>query len=984
MVDILHELPGRARFRVRELRGGKRTAEHLVHGLKECDGIRHAVASTTTASVLVTFSGRRSAQEVGALIDRVLVDIASGAPDGTACTIDSEGRHTAIRARKWHLLPHEQVAGHFGASAEQGIAEDEIPGRRAAYGRNRLPAAAGRNVPAILTGQLTCLPVALTGAAALLALASGGMAEAALLIGIALLNAAIGTVAEASAEHTLNMVRESVDLRARVVRDGCVHDIPFDHVVPGDVLDLQAGSRVAADARLVHAQRLSVDEAALTGESIPVAKRLDPMTDASLPISARWNMVYRGTLVVDGSGRAVVTATGADTVLGRLQDFLGTLVPPEAQVAREVQGVMRRLLKMGLAAAALFTGVALWRGIGAMATLRGGFALLASAIPSGLSTLTVSAFALGQRDLRRNHVLVRRLRALGNLAATQVVCFDKTGTLTLNRMTVAEIRLPSGAVLLPGTNSETGEPAESIRSHVDARWLLHLVCLCNEAHLHHGSDPSLEGSSTERALIRMAERAGLDVAATRADHPALNLRRRTGRHAFMETLHRWDGQSRLRVIKGSPTEVLELCGYCHAEGGLHPLDARRRERIEAQNFQMAGSGLRVLGVAYRWEAAEASTADSDAEDAAWAWSGLVGLKDPVRKNARTVVRELHRAGIRTAVITGDQSLTAHRIGEELGLSGHESLRILDALDLQNLRGEGLRTVVTRTHVFARLSPAQKLQVIQAYQNAGLSVVMVGDGFNDVLAMKVADVSIAMGRRGAELAKRTADLVIEDDDLTHILQAIANGRAFYGNIRRGLRFVMAGAHMDVAGDLAAHSSRLSAPGPLQSVWSNLACLGLALEPAGTDRLSRPPEDVEAFLLSEADVRQTTVDALRAAAAAGLAGALEASGGGQGAFGRSLGVNQLLYAAACRSRDGLTRPPSRLLQAATVLAFGGALGATFMTRNPATWILQALAIASGAWLSRLWTRRSPQTEPSVPHHTLVPEIPSRAERRRFPEF
>ena len=340
------------------------------------------------------------------------------------------------------------------------------------------------------------------------------------------------------------------------------------------------------------------------------------------------------------------------------------------------------------------------------------------------------------------------------------------------------------------------------------------------------------------------------------------------------------------------------------------MGAGLREQIETQNFRMSGAGLRVLGVAYRWDPADAA---AGGQDGGWVWSGLVGLKDPVRRNARTVVRALHRAGIRTVVITGDQGLTAHRIGEELGLAGAEALRILDAVDLKSLSREGLRSVVTRTHVFARLSPAQKLQVIQAYQNVGLSVVMVGDGFNDVLALKVADVGIAMGRRGAELAKRTADLVLEDDNLEGILRAIANGRAFYGNIRRSLAFVLAAAHMDLSA-LASRAGGLAAPSPLQSIWwSNLACLQLALEPAEPDRMNRPPDPEDAMLLTDEDTRDAVADALRATAAAALAGGLESVGLGAGAFGRSVAVNQMLYAAACRANGDAGRPPNRLLEA-----------------------------------------------------------------------
>ena len=535
-------------------------------------------------------------------------------------------------------------------------------------------------------------------------------------------------------------------------RNGQREDVSFDDVVPGDVLDLQPGARIPADARLLQAEWLSVDEAALTGESIPVNKFEGILSDESLPISRRLNMLFRGTLVVEGHGRAVVVATGGDTVLGRLQGFLGSVFPPEALVARDIRMLLRQFMRLGLGAAGIFAILGLWRGIGLLSVLRGGLALVAGAIPAGLSTLTLSAFALGHRELRRQGVLVRRLRALGNLASAQVVCFDKTGTLTHNRMTVSELVAGRRQVKLSSKDFPASGGPALFMGEPDVAWLLSLATLCNEAFMVHEGAQSLEGSSTETALIRLAERAGITSTAFRSGHPILEIRHRTEEHPFMVTIHHWTQDRQLAVMKGSPHEVLQRCAFCHRNGKRLRLGEAERSRIEAENFRMSGAGLRVLGVAYQWDP-QPDVEAFGAETGRMVWAGLIGLSDPVRRGARELVQGLHRAGIRTAVITGDQSLTAHHIGEELGLSGDEPLRILDAMDLRSSHPEGLRSVVTRTHVFARLSPTQKLQIIQAYQSAGQSVVMVGDGFNDVLALKVADVGIAMGREGAELARQ---------------------------------------------------------------------------------------------------------------------------------------------------------------------------------------------------------------------------------------
>jgi len=955
MLRLIHHLPGRARFRVPVLRQNGPTARFLQQKLMESPGVRQVAASELTATVLVECAPNRPPEHIEAEIRKVL---AAGTTEVLAAFA---GAQVPLRAPEemahppWHAMTGEAVLRRFDSNAQQGLGPAVVDKRRLDHGSNTLPGTASRSLPAIWKSQVTCLPVALTSAAALLTVMTGGLIEGVLALLIALLNAAIGTFSEDRSERILDAVRESVDLRARVIRGGRPEDVPFDDVVPGDVLDLQPGGRIPADARLIRAEHLSVDEAALTGESIPVQKYSAPIAEESLPISRRANMLYRGTLIVEGSGRAVVVATGRDTVLGRLQGFLGSVFPPEALVARDIRMLLRQFVRLGLGAAGVFALFGLWRGLGLLSVLRGGLALVAGAIPAGLSTLTLSAFALGHRDLRQNRVLVRRLRALGNLASAQVVCFDKTGTLTHNRMAVCELV----AGRRPVTISSRGLPASGeppgFMKDPDVAWLLSLATLCNEAYMVHEGAQSLEGSSTETALIRLAEQAGINSTAFRGDHPILEIGHRTEKHPFMVTIHRWTPHRELAVMKGSPHEVLQRCALRHQDGECRPLSAPERSRIEAENFRMSGAGLRVLGVAYQWDP-HPDVESFGAETGRLVWAGLIGLSDPVRRGAREVVQGLHRAGIRTAVITGDQSLTAQHIGVELGLAGDEPLRILDAMDLSSGHPGGLRSVVTRTHVFARLSPTQKLQIIQAYQSAGLSVVMVGDGFNDVLALKVADVGIAMGREGAELARRTADLVLEDDNLENVLRAIASGRAFYGNMRRSLLFLLTSAHMDVLSDLLARSgSEGLGPSPLQSVWSNLAGLALAIEPSSGD--GRDPLPVRDALITPQDMQTAVEDSLRVMAATGITAGFGLARYGVDPeagrlFWRSAAINQLLYAFSCRDVNGASsRPSHALLRSVFWAVSGGHILATLFSGGLGRGLVNTLALGVSAWLSRL---------------------------------
>jgi Ca2+-transporting ATPase len=953
--EVIHQVPGRARFRVSALSKDHRTVCLLQRELLECPGVRQVTASAVTATVLVKFAPGRSVADIGAEIRKVLAEATPELLSACAAAGVRKSRVEEKTRQPWHTMEGGAVLRHFDASALEGLSGAVVSERKAFHGSNTLPGMASRSLPAIWKSQITCLPVALTGIAALISILTGGLAEGALALLIAGLNAAVGTLSEARSERILDTVREAVNLRAQVVRDGRAEEIAFDEVVPGDLLELQPGVRIAADARLVQAEHLSLDEAALTGESIPVQKFTVPIEEPVVSISQHANMVFRGTLVVEGSGRAVVVATGGDTVLGRLQGFLGVVFPPEALIARDMRMLLRQFVRLGLGAAGVFALLGLWRGVGLLNILRGGLALVAGAVPAGLSTLTLSAFALGHRELRQRRVLVRRLRALGNLASTQVVCFDKTGTLTYNRMTVSELAAGRSSVRIALKEASASGGPPGFMDDSDIAWLLSLATLCNEAFMVHEGAQSLEGSSTETAMIQMAERAGIDSTAFRGDHPILEILHRSEQHPFMVTIHRWVQDRELAVMKGSPHEVLERCRFVQKGGKRRPLNEVERSRIEAENFRMSGAGLRVLGVAFQWNPQQDVEAFS-AESGRLTWAGLIGLADPVRQGARKVVQGLHRAGIRTVVITGDQSLTAQHIGEELGLAGGEPLRILDAMDLSNSSIEGLRSVVTRTHVFARLSPTQKLQIIQAYQSAGLSVVMVGDGFNDVLALKVADVGIAMGRGGAEMARRTADLVLEDDDLENVLRAVAGGRAFYGNMRRSLRFVLASTHMDVSADVLVRSGfGGQGPSPLQSFWSNLACLALALEPSSGD--GRDPAPVADAFVTPQDMRAAVADSVRVMAATGITAGygLAVAGNGQPAgrlLWRSASINQLLHAFACRDAHGASpRTSHSLLPAVFWAVAGGPLLATLLSGGPGRGPANALALGVSAWLSRI---------------------------------
>jgi Ca2+-transporting ATPase len=916
MVDLVHQLPGRVRFKVAAIRGHHRIAAHLQMTLISVSGISSATASETTGSVLVFFDEPLTTDWIRRRIIKLLSPLSKA-----ECQAQT-GRDAKIPAGRgvphpenldWHLSTPRNTVRYFSSSAATGLTETEARARLLLQGTNLLPGTTVRPLSRILKSQLTALPTLLIAAAAGLSLLSGALLEGLLALGIALANASIGAVYEARAELSLDVARETVALKARVLRSRRIKEIPFEAVVTGDILDLQIGSRLPADARLIEAHHLSVDESALTGESIPVLKSVavNPRKKDT-PIGQRDNMVYRGTQVVEGSGRCVVVATGNETVLGNLLRYLGSVYPPEALVAREMRHISRHFITLALGVSSLYAFVALLRGQGLLRILRNCLILTGGAIPSGFSTLAISAFAFGQQSLRQNRIVVRRLRALASLASTQVVCFDKTGTLTVNRMGVSDLVAGGRYWQIPTKADRVDGWMASLMQDPDASWLIRLSTLCNEAYILHEGARSVEGSSTEKAFIELAESAGVNTTTFRGSHPILDIVHRTEKQLFMVTRHRWDPMHELTVIKGNPIEVLDSCVAYRKKGECYPLSEAHHKRIEAENFQLAGQGLRVLGLAFRWDT-QHTGAETVTRRHEFIWAGLIGLKDPVRRGARKLIQTLNDAQIKTVVITGDQSLTAYHIGKELALGGKEPLRIFDAVDLDTANTASIRSVITRAHVFSRLNPTQKLQIVQAYQNTGLSVVMVGDGFNDVLALKAADVGIAMGKEGAVEARQSADLVLTDDHLASVGKAIATGRAFYGNMRNGMRYLSTATYIDVLSDVSGlNGNDGHGADALQSVWTNL--LGLSLTRTQEAPFATDTGAAAGPLIGDDEIQDSMVASTKliiaSVAAAGSALSQNRSIATAGnLFWRSLAVNQLLYARIVRgeiSREA--RPPA----------------------------------------------------------------------------
>jgi Ca2+-transporting ATPase len=638
-------------------------------------------------------------------------------------------------------------------------------------------------------------------------------------------------------------------------------------------------------------------------------------------------MVFRGTAVTGGSGTGIVVATGLLAQVGRIQRLVGAAPAPQTPMQRQLEDLGRRIawVSLGLGAAVLLIGVV--RGYSLLQVVRSALSLAVAAVPEGLPAVATTTLALGIEDMRRRKVLVRRLDAVETMTSVRVVCFDKTGTLTLNRMAVQVIACGNELLRDPKPIMADGGRWAVSRSRIER--LIQIAVLCSETELAEiRGETVLSGSATENALVQFALDCGLDVHALRRAHPCTGIQRRSEAYRLMATTHRLGGNQDLIAVKGSPGEVLSRCGWEDAPDGNRRLTDERRAAIEELNAEMAADALRVLGFAYK-RLPRASGADNGARTSDLTWVGLAGLADPLRPGLPDFMAALHRAGIHTVMLTGDQSATARAVAGRLGLGNGRPLRVLDAPDLDGVAAGQMAEAVRTTQVFARVSPAQKLRIIRAFQESGCVVAMVGDGINDSPALRAADIGIALGKEGTSAAREVADIVLETDDLSTLLAAIERGRTTTANIRKSIHYLLATNLSECMVMLAGASAGIAEPlSPMQLLWINLISdvlpgIGLALESPRTDILNDRVEAVRRPILASEDRLRLAKEAAVLSAGSLACCALGSLRHGAGSpamrsmtFG-SLVTAQLLHAVTARSQthslfDAERLPPNRALQ------------------------------------------------------------------------
>lgn len=800
----------------------------------------------------------------------------------------------------WHLREANDALAFHGSSPQSGLPA-AVAQERLRAGRNLLPQPRARSSVEILLGQFRSLPVLLLGASALLAAATGGLAEALAIGAVLVLNAGIGFATERRAETTIASLSELVDDIAPVLRDGRYQEVHASEIVPGDLLALAPGVRIAADARLVQADGVAVDESALTGESRFVRKSTAALRHP-VPMADRINIAYMGTSVATGTGLAVVVGTGRNTEIGIVQSLMNRTAQPKTPLQQQLDRLGNQLVAASLGVCVAVFALGLLRGIGWLQMLKSSISLAIAAVPEGLPTVATTSLARGIRLMKQKHMLVRRLQAVETLGAIHTICLDKTGTLTMNRMSAVEVRLDTAHyAVVNGTLRLHGRPARA-DADADLVRLLQICVLCNE---NEAMSNGAGGSATETALIELARGAGLPVEDMRARHPLLHAELRTDDRSYMTAVRELPGADRrLIAVKGSPAEVLALCTHCLSSGRDVALDPEHRVRLMAQNRRMARRQLRVLAFAY------AETAAGGAPDAGLTWVGLVGLADPLRAGAEAVIEQLHRAGIRTTMVTGDQKTTALAIGKSLHLNNGRPLHVLESDHLERIAPQILKRLVEEADIFARVSPACKLEIVRSLQDCGEVVAMTGDGINDGPALQASNVGIAMGLHGTDLARSAADVVLEDDRLETVLEAIREGRTLTVNIRKALHFLISSNMSEIMAMLGAIVAGKPPPlSPMQLLWVNLLgdvlpAIALGAEPAEDEVMRQKPRDASRPLIGEADLKQYAREGLflsggtLAAYFFGLARHGPGVRAGEIAF-NALMLGQLLHALSCRS-------------------------------------------------------------------------------------
>jgi Ca2+-transporting ATPase len=803
----------------------------------------------------------------------------------------------------WHLWESEAVLEFLRVDPNEGLSGTEVETRLSEHGPNELVERGQKSPVIILWEQLTAIMVVVLIIAATISALLGDYVGAIAILTIVVLNALLGFVQDYRADRAMAALRRMAAPMVKVRRDGRLQSVPSREIIPGDIILLEAGDSISADARVLESANLTVQEASLTGESIPVIKSTQSLTDDQTPVGDRKCIVHMGTTVTSGRGSAVVVETGMKTQLGGIAEMIQSVKSEPTPLQKRMAQLSKGLATAAVVIVGVVFILGLLRGENVETMFLTAVAMAVAAVPEGLPAVVTVTLALGAQRMLGQYALIRKLPAVETLGSVTVICSDKTGTLTESRMMVKILDVAGHTVDLLEKLRKGMPVLEATHEHLSTEWmaqklLLAGTSLCNDAVLEMDEstpeDSLAVGDPTEGALIVAAARSGLWKSRLELLFPRVAEAPFSSERKRMTTLHKFDfavqakdeekglveffSESKsplLAFAKGAVDSLLEVCDRVWASGEIHPLTVDWKSRIEDTNDHLANDGLRVLGLAFR--AADSVPEDGEVEslEREMIFVGMVGMIDPPRPEVKDAVQMCRTAGIRPVMITGDHPLTALHIARELdiisdvstepdprpssgqslfstegtSLSDAEELRrdprILTGKDLTSMTAKELETAVEEVPVFARVSPENKLDIVQALQDRGQIVAMTGDGVNDAPALKKADIGVAMGITGTDVSKEAADMVILDDNFATIVHAVSQGRTIYDNVRKFIKYTMTSNAGEIYVMLVAPLLGMPLPlSALQILWINLVTdglpgLALGVEPSERDTMRRAP-------------------------------------------------------------------------------------------------------------------------------------------------
>ena len=734
----------------------------------------------------------------------------------------------------WHTLSAEEVSQRLEVDPQTGLNAKEIQDRTRRYGPNTIPEHRQRSLTRILVDQFTDFMILVLIGAAIVSGILGERLDAVAIFIIVVLNGIIGFVQEYRADRAMQALKQLATPTTRVRRDQQIMPLSTLDLVPGDIVLLEAGDLIPADLRLIEAVQLKVDESTLTGESVPVDKKTDLLDDLKLSLGDRRNMAYKGTLMTYGRGTGVVIGTGLQTELGQIAALLHKDEEIKTPLQQRLAVFGRRLALAVLAICLVLFAVGVLRGEPPVLMFLTAVSLAVAAIPEALPAVVTISLALGARKMAKKQALIRRLPAVETLGSVTYICSDKTGTLTQNSMRVEQVYV-DGTLLRPSANEQP-----PIEDNLQNPWHLFFLALALNNDAKAQADGPPLGDPTEVALYLAAREAGYDKDTLEATNPRVHELPFDSDRQCMTTLHRMPAGI-LSFTKGSPEKLLPLCEFMLTQSGRGALPT---DRLIEQAEYMANEGLRVLAVAYRhWDQAPADM-NSSIVERQLTFLGFAGLMDPPREEAAQAVALCQTAGIKAVMITGDHPGTAKAIASRVGIINKDST-VLTGQELEQRSPEELAELVEHTRVYARIAPAQKIAIVKALQARGEFVAMTGDGVNDAPALNQANIGIAMGRAGTDVAREASDLILLDDNFATIVTAVRDGRRIYDNIRKFVKYTMTSNSGEIWTIFLAPLFGLPIPLlPIQILWINLVTdglpgLALAMEPEERKIMQRPP-------------------------------------------------------------------------------------------------------------------------------------------------